>query len=104
MAARERPYQDIHLVEIWGPSHSVTTKKDAYHKASNELVEKAGFTIMPGSDFVYPYPGIGFTYMAALSESGIMGHTWPDKKWLRKDRRREYANYVLHTCKEDAEF
>src|SRR6266511_2800683 len=54
MAARERPYQDIHLVEIWGPSHSVTTKKDAYHKASNELVEKAGFTIMPGSDFVYP--------------------------------------------------
>lgn len=90
------PHEDIHVVRAWGISVAgFFEDPEIFKYFSSLLVTRAGFTIQ-GEPVVVRYPEKGFTYIAALTESAVTGHTW--------EEYGSYVNYLLQTCKKDADF
>lgn len=89
MDTRERPFQQIHLIEAWNAPDILFERSDIYHATSLQLIEALKLTTI-GESKVFPYPVMGFSFQTFLTESEFSGHTWQETG--------NYLNYLLHTC------
>jgi S-adenosylmethionine/arginine decarboxylase-like enzyme len=56
----------------------------------DEMVSKAGFGLLGSLLHFFPGEASGYTYVAAISESGVDIHTWPEYEMS--------AQFEIHYC------